>query len=86
MNTNARSSHEPGYRPVLIREEAKKSLRDYRISIECPSGVVQERHFATAAIELVLELVAESEEMEKRLIKKASGAVQQDMSAIRAAA
>ena len=44
-----KSTHEPGYRAVLIREETKVKLKQFRFSLNDP-GRAQERRLADAFI------------------------------------
>jgi hypothetical protein len=44
------SNHEPGYKAVLIREETKRRLQDFRRSLP-DRDMYQERRLATAALE-----------------------------------
>lgn len=48
------SEQERNYRAVLIRNETKQRLRDFRASLP-DRDINQERRLATAAIELMLE-------------------------------
>ncbi|MBK6639107.1 MAG: hypothetical protein IPG34_16510 [Rhodocyclaceae bacterium] len=48
------SEQERNYRAVLIRNETKQQLRDFRSSLP-DQDINQERRLATAAIELMLE-------------------------------
>jgi hypothetical protein len=71
---------------VLVREETKSKFKDCRFGIDCHSGITQERHFATAALELTMALIDEDPGMKKKLIQIVSEVIQRDMEAIKAAA
>ncbi len=49
-----KGAHEPGYKPVLIREETKQKLQAFRRTVE-NRDLAQERRLATAALEYCLE-------------------------------
>lgn len=46
-------THEPGYRPVLLREETKLSLQQFRRAL-ANRDLNQERRLITAAVELCM--------------------------------
>jgi len=46
-------NHELGYKPVLVREETKNALQEFRRTLP-DRDMNQERRLATAAIEVVL--------------------------------
>ena len=53
MSNLAPKTHEIGYRAVLLREETKEKLREFRCGLP-DRDLNQERRLVTAAIELVL--------------------------------
>lgn len=64
-----RPTHEPGYRPVLVREETKRALQRFRFSLN-DRGRAEERRLADAMIFVALthqELYTEVLERVRRL-------------------
>lgn len=51
---NGHKEQEPGYRAVLVREETKKALQQFRAALP-GRDLAQERRLATAAVQLVLQ-------------------------------
>ena len=52
--SNGHKEQEPGYRAVLVREETKKALQQFRAGLP-GRDLAQERRLATAAVQLVLQ-------------------------------
>lgn len=64
-----RATHEPGYRPVLVREETKRALQRFRFTLN-DRGRAEERRLADAMIFVALthkELYTEVLERVRRL-------------------
>ncbi len=78
MTNQTTGTHEPDYKPVLIREETKNSLRRMR-SLLPDRDLMQERRLATAAIELAIEAAIADEEARKRLLGRAREVVVRDL-------
>lgn len=78
-HTTGGSTHEPGYKAVLVREETKQALRVLRASLQ-DRDLFQERRLATAGLELALELAAESQDGLQRLLEKTRDVVVRDLS------
>ena len=49
-----RPSHEPGYRPVLVREETKRAVQRFRFSLN-DRGRAEERRLADALVFVALQ-------------------------------
>ena len=58
-------AQEPGYKAVLVREETKRMLQDFRKTI-AKRDLFQERRLATAALEFCLTDPDAREQMLKR--------------------
>ena len=74
---SARSNHEEGYKPVLVREETKERLRSLRMSMT-DRDVNLERRLATAAIEMVIDDAESDPKILDRLEKAVRGVLARD--------
>ena len=55
MTERNQKTQEIGYRPVLMREETKLKVQQFRRGIGSNRDLAQERRLITAAVELVVE-------------------------------
>lgn len=73
------SIQEPGYKAVLVREETKQRLKDFRKTMP-ERDLCQERRLATAAMEIVLELAENDDSIRSQLMGKVRDVVARDIS------
>jgi len=78
MTTQNSGNYEHGYRAVLVREDTKKSLREFRASL-AERDLFQERRIATAALEMVIEDASRDDQARKRLFAKVKDVVRRDI-------
>ncbi len=78
MTTQNNGNYEHGYRAVLVREDAKKSLREFRAGL-AERDLFQERRIATAALEMVIEDASRDDQARKRLFAKVKDVVRRDI-------
>ena len=76
----ASKTHEVGYRAVLLREETKEALREFRCALP-DRDLNQERRLVTAAIELVLS----SPDLHKAWLDRVVEVVRKDISQVQSA-
>lgn len=73
-----KNNHEPGYKPLLVREETKNALQEFRRTLP-DRDLNQERRIATAAIEVVLERSDLHQELLRRIGDVAKRDIDQKM-------
>ena len=78
MTTPTRGNYEYGYQAVLVREEAKKRLREFRAKLP-ERDLFQERRIATAALEMAIEDASNDPKARERLFAKVKNVVRQDL-------
>ena len=84
MTIQTSGNYEQGYRAVLVREDTKKSLRDFRSGLP-ERDLFQERRLATAALELAIEDANNNEQARNRLLSRAREVVVRDLNNSQAA-
>ena len=78
MTIQTSVNYEQGYRAVLVREDTKKSLRDFRSGLP-ERDLFQERRIATAALEMAIEDASSSEQARERLFARVKDVVRRDL-------
>lgn len=78
MTIQTSGNYEQGYRAVLVREDTKKSLRDFRSGLP-ERDLFQERRIATAALEMAIEDASSSEQARERLFARVKDVVRRDL-------
>lgn len=73
------STQERGYRAVLVREETKQRLREFRATLS-DRDINQERRLATAAIELILDEATITPEIKALWRKRVNEVVRRELS------
>lgn len=76
--TNPPSNYEPGYAPLLVREETKARLQALRKNL-ANQDLMQERRLATAAIELIVEESVKDDDILEQLLRRAAEIVIRDI-------
>ena len=78
MNTPTSGNYEHGYRAVLVREDTKRSLREFRAGLS-ERDLFQERRIATAAVEIALEDAESDAAARERLFAMVKDVVRRDL-------
>ena len=84
MTTQTSGNYEQGYRAVLVREDTKKNLREFRSGLP-ERDLFQERRLATAALELAIEDAKNNEQARNRLLNRVRDVVRRELDESQAA-